>query len=724
MTESGIVRCLARVGSTGWMGIFGSIHPISLGNGAAIAVATEFGEFAAEIAALLSQSSVESLPKNSFYAGEILRPLQESERELQRQHTLWCAEHMREIEIRIAEITPNLSLIDCEKSLCGQHLVLWFLGQATAELGPLSVALAERWQLSTVRFISPDGVRSLTEKKDINKEPLAGGTWLNVACEKVNSEIRFSKDAATLLQSHGVYQQKLRRTLTSHPHTWPQSTSAMIRIRKPGAFWTNLQIARLLEWAHRYGEGWLRPTTRQGWQIYGVPKPNIEPLLRELHEHLFTTQGTCGNHPRNITCCPLANQGDSLERYAYSLAAEIDRLLIPKCPSYEVIWLDAAPVDSVEEIAPAALPHKLKVGVTTATHCCTEVLSNDIAIVIYPSVSMGSQIRGDIYLGGGLAFRRDHPETFPQLATYACTVNAEDILPLVRGIEQAFHRWGTRRQRRMSRLKYWLNDIGIEELLRLSILEASRRVKLHLHPDQRVAFTETNHLGVHSYRDSTYIGLRWKAWGLDGNDEVLRRNLMTSEPSWLNRWYVSTQQEIIFGCFEPDTADSIPRQQKALGLTPYFYDFSCGGKAHTPSIRQHTLPQVLSCAALPTCSLALSDAEAHKAELMQWMMEFQATLNFESHSLSCRISGCGNNCSRPLLADIGLIAHGPNRYGVYVGGNHAQQQLAQYTGREFPWGTELKEYLHQLVRLQESGFRLQTSGIRNQVEPRKLNTEH
>jgi len=700
MTESGIVRCLARVGSTGWMGIFGSIHPISLGNGDAIAVATEFGEFAAEIAALLSQASVESLPKNSFYAGEILRPLQEPERELQRQHTRWCAEHLREIEIRIAEVTPNLSLIDCEMSLCGQHLVLWFLGQATAELGPLSVALANRWQLNTVRFISPDGIRSLTEKKDINKEPLVAGTWLNVACEKDNSEIRFSKDAATLLQSHGVYQQKLRRTLTSHPHTWPQSTSAMIRIRKQGAFWTNVQIARLLEWSHQFGDGWLRPTTRQGWQIYGVLKPNIEPLLRELHEHLFTTQGTCGNHPRNITCCPLANQGDSLERYAYSLAAEIDRLLVPKCPSYELIWLDAAQVDNIEEIAPTALPHKLKVGVTTAMHCCTEVLSNDIAIVIYPSVSMGLQVRGDIYLGGGLAFRRDHPETFPQLATYACTVNAEDILPLVRGIEQAFHHWGIRRQRRLSRLKYWLNDIGIEELLRLSTQRATRRFHLHLLPDQKAPFAEAKHQGVHSHHDSTYIGLRWKTWGLDGNDETLRRNLLSSEHTWLKRWHLSTQQEIIFRSYGPDTINSIPSHQQALGLMPYFYDLSFGDEAHAPRNPQRTLPHVMSCAALPTCSLAVADAEAHKEELMQWLMEFQGTLNVDHLGLSCRISGCGNNCSRPLLADIGLIAHGPNRYGVYVGGSHTEQQLAQYTGREFAWGIELKNFLHQLISKQ------------------------
>jgi sulfite reductase beta subunit-like hemoprotein len=50
-----------------------------------------------------------------------------------------------------------------------------------------------------------------------------------------------------------------------------------------------------------------------------------------------------------------------------------------------------------------------------------------------------------------------------------------------------------------------------------------------------------------------------------------------------------------------------------------------------------------------------------------------------------------------LLADIGLIAHGPNRYGIYIGGDHATQQIAQFTGREFAWGEELKEYLRDLL---------------------------
>lgn len=713
MSETGIIRCLARVGSTGWMGIFGSIHPISLRPGESIAVATELGEFAAEVAANLTRSQDNSDSGTSFYAGEILRLLTDAEKETQHQNALWCTEHLNELETTVSHVTQTLSIIDCEKSLCGEHLIVWFLGQGAAELGPLSVALAERWQLATVRFLSPENVRSLTEKKDARLPSQSSCDWHDVASEKENSEKRFSKDAASLLQEHGIYQQKLRRTSSLHSHPWPQPTMAMVRIRKSGPFWTSLQMAKLLKWSKRYGDGWLRPTTRQGWQIYGISKSQITPLSKEINSLLLTTQGTCGNHPRNITCCPLAQQGDQLEQYASTLAIELDRLLVPKCPSYELIWLDDSTPDSLTGIESSTLPHKLKVGVSTATHVCTEVLSNDVAIVLSISELDSSKTLADIYLGGSLAFRRDQPGTFAQLARYACTIGAEDILPFVRGLVQAFQTWGPRRQRRLSRLKYWLNEIGMEELLRLTRDEAPRPLSLQTVPEQRARCGEASHYGLHIHHGRSFIGLRWKAWGLNGGDDHLLAALNSAEFAWLKRWYLTTQQEILFGCTLSEPPAEICSQIQHSGLMKYFADLPPAATSIVREGNQRCASQVMSCAALPTCSLALSDAEAHKEELAVWLAEFSSTTNMQDKIVDCRISGCANNCSRPLLADIGLIAHGPNRYGVYLGGSHANQQLAQYSGLEFAWGDELKAHLRQLI-CQESGARFQGPGLKSE----------
>jgi sulfite reductase beta subunit-like hemoprotein len=679
------------------MGIFGSVHPIALGPRAGIVVATELGEFAAETTAILSTLGSESSAQPNFYAGELLRPLSESDEQNRLNYQIWCSEHWLDIEGAFSELTDQVSMIDCERTLCGQHLIIWFLGVGTAELGPLSVRLAERWQLSSVRFVSPENVRSLAEKKE---PPFSASTayctWPEVQRERENSEKRFSKDAACLLQEHGIYQQKFRASFAAHPHHGPNTTTAMVRIRKQGAFWTRVQIANLVECSQRYGDGWLRPTTRQGWQIYGIAKSNLPILIKELDHLLLTTQGTCGNYPRNITCCPLALHGDVTERYASSLATELERLLIPKCPSYESIWLNDTPADSLPEIERTILPHKFKVGITTNTHVCNEVLSNDIAIIIGRSGKDTSTLIADIYLGGGLAFRLDRPETYPQLARYACTILADDILAFAHGLVQAFQKHAPRRQRRMSRLKYWLDAIGLEQMLLRTLQESSRPIKLQPETVGHLPLIEADHHGIHTYHGSTYVGLRWRAWGIHCEDFDLVHYLKSDEVPWMKHWYLTTHQEIVFGPLNPDDIDSFYIALARSGLSKYCSVWTAIDHAKPSASARQTLPQVTSCASLPTCSLALSDAEGHKEELAEWLAEFQSVSGIDLSQRSCRISGCSNNCSRPLLANIGLIAHGPNRYGVYLGGSHARQQLAQYTGREFQWGMELKEYLRQL----------------------------
>lgn len=705
MNPNGIIRWLARVGSTGWMGIFGSIHPLSLRPGDRVVVATELGDFPAEIVSYLSNTDKRSTAQQSHYAGELLRQASESEQNAQAEHELWCHQKLAYIEAAVVEHTNSLNVLDCEKTLCGQHLIIWFLGQGTAALGPLSVRLAELWQLSSVRFISPENVRSLTEKhvspQDASLEPT---TWLDVVLEKENEKPRFTKEAAVLLQNHGIYQQKLRQSLTPHPHADANSSTAMVRIRRQGPFWTNAQISKLLQCARQWGDGWLRPTTRQGWQIYGVRKQDIEPLQKQLDRLLLTSQGACGNHSRNITGCPLALYGDSTERFASTLANELEQLLPPKCPSYEWLWHTDSPDEKPWINAESTLPHKFKIGVASASHVCTEVLSNDLAIVLRPSADIATELEADVYIGGSLAFRLDRPETYPQLANYLCTLPGDHALAFAHGIVQAFQKYGPRHQRRLSRLKYWLKAVGPEEILRLTLQEVSRPIRLITANAPAHFLTEAHHRGKHTYHGKTFFGIRWKAWGLDGRDPQLCASLENAPFSCLKRWHLTTHQEIVLGPMDTTSSASFAEDLEESGLSRY-----CAVNPTEPSqpteITEapvasplNTLPRVMSCASLPTCALAVSDAEGHKEELARWLAEFVSANGTLAKDIDCRISGCTNNCSRPLLADIGLIAHGPNRYGIYIGGKHAKLQLARYTGREFTWGEELKEYLRHLLQ--------------------------
>lgn len=76
----------------------------------------------------------------------------------------------------------------------------------------------------------------------------------------------------------------------------------------------------------------------------------------------------------------------------------------------------------------------------------------------------------------------------------------------------------------------------------------------------------------------------------------------------------------------------------------------------------------IACPALPTCGLALSEAErGMPAVLDQIEMELKK-LGLQDEPISIRMTGCPNGCARPYTADIAFVGKGPDNYNVYVGG--------------------------------------------------------
>ncbi|MGH8026310.1 MAG: sulfite reductase, partial [Pseudoxanthomonas sp.] len=83
----------------------------------------------------------------------------------------------------------------------------------------------------------------------------------------------------------------------------------------------------------------------------------------------------------------------------------------------------------------------------------------------------------------------------------------------------------------------------------------------------------------------------------------------------------------------------------------------------------------LACVALPTCGLAMAEAE-------RYLPDFAAKLEplLDKHGLRdapilLRISGCPNGCSRPYLREIALVGKAPGRYNLMLGADHRGQRL-------------------------------------------------
>ena len=83
----------------------------------------------------------------------------------------------------------------------------------------------------------------------------------------------------------------------------------------------------------------------------------------------------------------------------------------------------------------------------------------------------------------------------------------------------------------------------------------------------------------------------------------------------------------------------------------------------------------LACPALPTCGLALTEAERVRATSSATIAAVLARSGLEQERLSIRITGCPNGCARPYTGDIGIVGRVPGFYSLYVGGDFEGTRL-------------------------------------------------
>jgi sulfite reductase (ferredoxin) len=84
----------------------------------------------------------------------------------------------------------------------------------------------------------------------------------------------------------------------------------------------------------------------------------------------------------------------------------------------------------------------------------------------------------------------------------------------------------------------------------------------------------------------------------------------------------------------------------------------------------------LACVALPTCGLALTEAERVRAPLVADIEAVLRRHGLAGERISLRITGCPNGCARSYGGDIGLVGRVPGAYAVFVGGDFAGTRLS------------------------------------------------
>jgi sulfite reductase (ferredoxin) len=477
--------------------------------------------------------------------------------------------------------------------------------------------------------------------------------------ELIEDTPAFGDESEQLLKFHGIYQQDDRdRRKEARARGLDKHHQLMIRTRIPGGIVSPEAYIAHDDISRRWANGTLRVTTRQDFQLHGVLKGDIKKSIRAINDSLLTTLGGCGDVERNIMCCPEPLDTPFHADVQRSISAMVAELT-PRTRAYHEIWLDGEVVKTSEpEVEPLYkeryLPRKFKTTIALEGDNCVDVYAHDLAIVAMKKAD--GSLRGfNVLVGGGLGRTHNKPETFVAVARPLAFVEPDQIVDVAREVVAVQRDYGDRTNRRHARLKYTIADRGLEWFRD----EVQKRLTFELQPPEPLAWKPVDdHLGWHEQGDGRlYVGVYIENGRIADVDGVrsrsgLRRIVEELRP----QVRLTAQQNVILADIDPADRARVEAFMAEYGIEP------------VESIPR-AIRYAMACPAIPTCGLAVAEAERALPGLIRKLAALLDELGLADERISFRMSGCPNGCSRPYLGDVGFVGTTLGKYDVMLGGD-------------------------------------------------------
>ena len=511
----------------------------------------------------------------------------------------------------------------------------------------------------------------------------------SIAEELTRDTQKFGSDDAGLLKFHGTYQQDDRDARKHRKPGDDKSYIFMIRTKVPGGKIRAEQFLTELSLGERLGNGTLRITTRQGFQLHGVVKGNLRATIHQINESLLTTLAACGDVERNVMCCPAPHHKDSVHDRLQATADAIARHLAPQTRAYFEIWIDgekAVDQSAGPDIEPiygnAYLPRKFKIGIALPEDNCIDVYTQDIGLLAV--VEAGQLIGYNVLVGGGLGTTPSDQDTFPRLGDRMAFVPYDDVLPVVTAIVMVQRDFGNRAERNQARMKYLVHDWGLSRFKAKVEEYLGGRTLADTHPADIHGYDD--HLGWHPQGDGKfYFGVNVEN-GRIKDDGSLR--LKTGLRCLFERFRMparlTPQQSLLLCDLELEWRDEILALLREHGIRTH---------EEISNVRRFAM----ACPALPTCGLAITESERVMPSVVDELEVELAKLGLDTEQFTIRMTGCPNGCARPYTSDIGLVGKAVGKYTILVGGRLLGNRLNVIYKDMVPLREVVKELVPLLV---------------------------
>ncbi|HEX7390022.1 MAG TPA: NADPH-dependent assimilatory sulfite reductase hemoprotein subunit [Acidiphilium sp.] len=467
------------------------------------------------------------------------------------------------------------------------------------------------------------------------------------------------EDDGQLVKFHGMYVQDDRDLRPERAkRKLDRAYMFMARIRVPGGVLTPRQYLAMDRLATERGNGTLRFTTRQTIQFHGIIKSNVRAALRAMDAALIDTIAACGDVNRNVMA--VANPYRSRAHgEAVEAARRLSAHFLPRTGAWREIFIGDRRVlggepESEPIYGPSYMPRKFKITFAVPPSNDVDVFGHDLSFIAI--VEDGGIIGYNVVAGGGMGATHGEPETYPRVGDVIGYCPSAQLVETAEAVLTTQRDFGNRSNRKRARLKYTIDDRGLDWFK----TEVNARLSKPLEPARDFHFTGNgdplgwerdeegfNHLTlyVENGRIADRGGHRLKSALL----AIAALNGFTDRGAVI----MTANQNVVLARASDEEREAIDAILASHGI-----------------VREHSAlrENAMACVALPTCGLALAESERYLPTLLGKIEGLLAGHGLADQPITLRMTGCPNGCSRPYIAEIGLIGRNPGRYNLQLGG--------------------------------------------------------
>ncbi|MGY6520951.1 MAG: HEPN domain-containing protein [Mongoliitalea sp.] len=409
----------------------------------------------------------------------------------------------------------------------------------------------------------------------------------------------------------------------------------MIRIKLPYGRVTGNQLIRICDVSDKYSTGKLHITTRQDIQIHYVSLDETPQLWAELEKDDVTLREACGNTVRNVTASETAGIDPNEPFDVTPYADEVFRYFLrnPVCQE---------------------MGRKFKMAFSSSDEDTALSYLHDLGFIPKVKVENGQEVRGfKVLLGGGLGSQPRHANVITEF------LKIEELIPFIEGVLRVFDRHGERARRLKARMKFLINDMGIESFLQL-VEEEKKALPYKTYPIEVESYESSKSLpNPELVEISEPLDLAYEQWKVTNVIPQKQKGYVAIGVKVLLGDFTTAQARAIAALAQQFANDEIRftlRQNFLIRdvkeeLIPYFYQEL--KKIGLADYGYNSLGDITACPGTDTCNLGIASSTGIARELEKVIAQ-EYPQYLQNKELTIKISGCMNACGQHNMAHIGF----------------------------------------------------------------------